>query len=145
MADTETDAVAGGAHPIYNEDGTKLIIFNGEIYNFRQLRDDLEGKGHSFMTNSNTETILHLYEEEKVKCVDHLPGVFTFAIWDQAIQAIKELFLARRYLGIKPLYNAVLDSSNIFASELKGVDATDAADKMAMRYSVERQRGADER
>jgi asparagine synthase (glutamine-hydrolysing) len=110
--------VEGGAQPIYNEDGTKLIIFNGEIYNYRQLRTDLEKKGHSFRTNSDTETILHLYEEEGVKCVNSLNGMFSFAIWDRIK---KELFLARDRLGIKPLYYAVQDGAIIFASELKAI------------------------
>jgi asparagine synthase (glutamine-hydrolysing) len=110
--------VAGGAQPIYNEDGTKLIIFNGEIYNYRQLRTNLERKGHSFKTNSDTETILHLYEEEGIKCVNSLNGMFSFAIWDKIK---KELFLARDRLGIKPLYYAVHDSTIIFASELKAI------------------------
>jgi len=84
--------VEGGAQPIYDEDGTKLIIFNGEIYNYRQLRSELEKKGHRLKTGSDTETILHLYAEEGVKCVNYLHGMFTFEIWDMKQ---KELFLDR--------------------------------------------------
>ncbi|MCK4787022.1 MAG: hypothetical protein KAV87_24905 [Desulfobacteraceae bacterium] len=89
----------GGAQPIFNEDQSKCIIFNGEIYNFLQLRDELLGKGHCFSTKSDTETILHAYEEWGERCVEYLRGMFAFAIWDSKD---KRLFLARDRLGIKP-------------------------------------------
>ena len=74
--------LAGGKQPIFNEDGSKCIVFNGEIYNFQNLRDDLVKKGHVFSTRSDTETILHAYEEWGERCVELLRGMFAFAIWD---------------------------------------------------------------
>lgn len=105
-----------GKQPISNEDGTVWIVFNGEIYNFRSLRQMLEGKGHRFQTASDTEVIVHLYEEYGLNCVQHLRGMFAFAIWDQRLQ---QLLLARDRLGIKPLYYAQTDEGLVFGSELK--------------------------
>lgn len=93
--------LSGGHQPIYNEDGTKCVIFNGEIYNYLELYQDLTQRGHSFTTRSDTETILHAYEEWGKACVERLRGMFAFAIWDAKS---KELFLARDRLGIKPLF-----------------------------------------
>ena len=110
--------VAGGAQPIFNEDRSKAIIFNGEIYNFRPLTEHLKQRGHIFQTHSDTEAILHAYEEYGEDCVRHLRGMFAFAIWDAAKQ---ELFLARDRVGIKPLYYRWDGSTFSFASEIKGI------------------------
>lgn len=105
-----------GKQPISNEDGTLHIIFNGEIYNYRELRPDLVKKGHVFKTSSDTEVILHMYEEYSSGCLKYLNGMFAFAIWDEAK---KELFCARDRLGIKPLYYYLDEKRLIFGSELK--------------------------
>ncbi|MCZ6636133.1 MAG: asparagine synthase (glutamine-hydrolyzing) [bacterium] len=110
--------VAGGRQPIWNEDGRIGMVFNGEIYNFQDLREDLKRRGHRFQTRTDGEVIVHLYETFGVACVDHLRGMFAFALWDGGKQ---QLFLARDRLGIKPLYYALLDGSLIFASELKSL------------------------
>jgi asparagine synthase (glutamine-hydrolysing) len=106
---------AGGHQPMANEDGTCWIVFNGEIYNHRSLRPLLEAKGHRFRTSSDTETILHAYEEFGPGCVDRLEGMFAFAIYDGRRQ---ELFAARDRLGKKPFFYTVLDDTFHFASEL---------------------------
>ena len=111
--------VAAGQQPMTNEDGTLHIIFNGEIYNHADFREQLEARGHRYQTRSDTETILHLYEEHGAKAVEHLRGMFAFAIWDQRR---RELFIARDRLGIKPLYYAQTpDGSLYFASEIKAL------------------------
>ncbi len=110
--------VAGGSQPIFNEDRSKAIIFNGEIYNFRPLTEHLKQRGHRFHTHSDTEAIVHAYEEYGEDCVRHLRGMFAFAIWDAAKQ---ELFLARDRVGIKPLYYRWDGSTFSFASEIKGI------------------------
>jgi asparagine synthase (glutamine-hydrolysing) len=110
--------VAGGHQPMANEDGTVWIVFNGEIYNHAALRPGLEARAHRYQTRSDTETILHLYEEEGERCVERLDGMFAFAIWDAARQ---RLLLARDRLGIKPLYYAVTSRELLFASEIKGL------------------------
>ncbi len=107
-----------GQQPICNEDGSVWIVFNGEIYNYRELRRELEQKGHTFRTASDTETIVHLYEDLGPRCVDRLRGMFAFAIWD--IPA-RRLTLARDRLGIKPLYYTQRDGVLVFASELKPI------------------------
>ena len=108
----------GGHQPLSNEDGTVWIVFNGEIYNYRELRRDLERRGHVFQTDSDTETIVHLYEDEGARCVERLRGMFAFAIWDERRRA---LLLARDRLGIKPLYYAERGNELVFASELKPI------------------------
>src|SRR5882672_697683 len=110
--------VAGGHQPMGNEDGTIWIVFNGEIYNHPELRTTLENRGHRYATSSDTETILHLYEEYGDACVDHLRGMFAFAIWDTHN---KSLFCARDRLGIKPFYYAVRGTQFAFASEIKAL------------------------
>ncbi len=112
--------VAGGAQPMSNEDGRIWITFNGEIYNHAELRRTLEAKGHRYATRSDTETILHLYEEMGDRCVERLQGMFAFALWDRGAQ---RLLLARDRLGIKPLYYTVRDGRLLFASEIKALVA----------------------
>lgn len=107
-----------GRQPISNEDGSVQIVFNGEIYNFRELRRELESKGHSFRTYSDTEVIVHLYEEIGERCVDRLRGMFAFAIWDARKRS---LFLARDRVGIKPLFVSLNSDRLVFGSELKAL------------------------
>lgn len=108
----------GGHQPIPNEDKTCWIVFNGEIYNFRELRHNLEEHGHIFRTSSDTETILHLYEDYEEECVHHLRGMFAFAIWDEKEQ---KLFIARDRLGIKPLHYFFDGRNFVFGSEIKAI------------------------
>src|SRR5437867_217277 len=112
--------LAGGDQPIGNEDGTVQVIFNGEIYNFQELRKELEAKGHRFRTHSDTEVLVHSYEEYGEHLVDRLRGMFAFAIWDRRQ---RRLLLARDRVGIKPLYFYRDDEKLIFGSELKAVVA----------------------
>jgi asparagine synthase (glutamine-hydrolysing) len=109
--------VAAGHQPMTNEDGTLHITYNGEIYNHADYREELEARGHVYRTHCDTETILHLYEEHGADCVQHLRGMFAFAIWDQRR---RELFIARDRLGVKPLYYAHTDDGSLyFGSEIK--------------------------
>jgi asparagine synthase (glutamine-hydrolysing) len=110
--------VEGGAQPMANEDGSVWIVFNGEIYNHAALRPWLESRGHRYRTRSDTETIVHLYEEEGERCVERLQGMFAFAVWDRARE---RLLLARDRLGIKPLYYAQTERELVFASEIKAI------------------------
>lgn len=108
----------GGAQPISNEDGTIQIVFNGEIYNFIELRKELQGHGHKFRTKSDTEVIVHAYEQWGEACLNRFNGMFAFAIWDAHK---RELFLARDHLGIKPLYYTNVGREFLFASEIKAL------------------------
>jgi len=110
--------VEGGAQPMPNEDGSVWVVFNGEIYNHAKLRPWLEARGHRYRTRSDTETIVHLYEEEGERCVERLQGMFAFAVWDRARE---RLLLARDRLGIKPLYYALTDRELVFGSEIKAI------------------------
>jgi len=110
--------LAGGRQPMTNRDGTLRIVFNGEIYNYRELRADLERDGHPFATNSDTESILHLYERFGEDCVRHLRGMFAFAIWDVRR---RRLFLARDRLGKKPLHYLHDERKFVFGSEIKSI------------------------
>lgn len=113
--------VEGGHQPVCNEDKTKYIVFNGEIYNFLELREQLIVRGHRFVTKGDTETILHAYEEWGEECVEHLSGMFAFAIWDIREQT---LFVARDRLGIKPLFFAEHAGVFFCASEMKAILGT---------------------
>ena len=113
--------LTGGWQPLYNEDRTLALIANGEIYNFIELRQRLEGLGHWFRTDSDCETILHLYEEHGVDCVTHLRGMFAFALWDAKL---RRLMLARDRMGEKPLYLYETDGRLFFASEMKALLAS---------------------
>ena len=105
-----------GAQPIYNEDKSKVIIYNGEVYNFKELKEALLKKKHVFKTKTDTEVILHGYEQWGEKLPNHLRGMFSFAIWDKNKN---ELFMARDGFGIKPLYYAKFNDTFMFASEPK--------------------------
>ncbi|MEG0570987.1 MAG: asparagine synthase (glutamine-hydrolyzing) [Oscillospiraceae bacterium] len=106
----------GGTQPIFNEDRTKVLIFNGEIYNYQVLREELISKGHIFTTHSDSEVLLHGYEEYGVELLCKLRGMFAFTIWDKTA---KKLFGARDYFGIKPYYYAQMKNSFLFGSEIK--------------------------
>jgi asparagine synthase (glutamine-hydrolysing) len=108
----------GGHQPICNEDETVWIVYNGEIYNYRQLRHDLEAKGHIFRTQSDTEVIVHLYEDLGERCVERLSGMFAFALWDATAQ---KLVLARDRIGQKPLFYMQDGNDFLFASEAKAI------------------------
>ncbi|MBT5021093.1 asparagine synthase (glutamine-hydrolyzing) [Planctomicrobium sp.] len=110
--------LGGGHQPLCNEDGTVWIAFNGEIYNYRELREELLAKGHQFKTDSDTEVIVHLYEDLGEECLQRLQGMFAFAIWDQKQE---KLFIARDRIGQKPLYYQFDGERFIFASELKAL------------------------
>jgi asparagine synthase (glutamine-hydrolysing) len=107
-----------GHQPISNEDENFWIVYNGELYNHRELRKDLEACGHRYRTQSDTETILHLFEEYGRDCVKHLRGMFAFAIWDRRR---RKLFVTRDRLGIKPLYFRYDGKTFLFGSEIKAI------------------------
>ncbi|MEA5115932.1 MAG: asparagine synthase (glutamine-hydrolyzing) [Geobacteraceae bacterium] len=107
-----------GTQPISNEDGTLWIVFNGEIFNYPELKTDLESKGHIIRTGTDTEILVHIYEEYGTECLRHLNGQFAFAIWDSNRQ---ELFLARDRVGIRPLHYCQAGDRFIFASEIKAL------------------------
>lgn len=123
-----------GIQPIHNEDKSIWIIFNGEIFNYPDLRDYLISKGHSFYTNTDTEVIIHLYEEEGINCVNSLNGQFAFAIWDNKK---KELFLARDRVGIRPLFYSVHKDQLIFASEIKAIMSLPGFQRELDLYSLD--------
>ena len=110
--------LADGQQPIHDESGRLGVVFNGEIYNYRELRSELVSRGHQFRTNSDTEVIIHLFEEGGAECVHQLRGMFSFAVWDHRE---RELFVARDRLGIKPLYYTQKQNSFVFGSEIKAL------------------------
>ena len=114
--------VTGGAQPISNEKGNIWVVFNGEIYNHKEVRGPLEEAGHQLSTNSDTEVIVHAYEEYGDKFISKLRGMFAFALWDETFQ---KLILARDHIGVKPLYYTTADGSLVFGSEIKALLALD--------------------
>lgn len=110
--------LTGGHQPIYNEDGTVVVVFNGEIYNFQKLRDELQSRGHQFRTHSDTEVIVHLYEDLGADCIKKLRGMFAIALYDSRRSS---LLLARDRLGKKPLYYAIRRGHLYFGSEIKSM------------------------
>ncbi len=125
----------GGKQPLYNEDLTVVVTYNGEIYNFKELEQELLKLGHKFRTRCDTEVIVHAWEAWGPACVERFNGMFAFAIWDRKRQ---ELFLARDRLGVKPLYYAALNDGRIlFASELKAILACPAVDRRVDPRAVE--------
>lgn len=110
--------LADGQQPIFDESGRYGVVFNGEIYNYRELRNDLIARGHQLKTHSDTEVIVHLFEEYGAACLDHLRGMFGFAIWDNVR---RELFIARDRMGIKPLYYTQCGGDFVFGSEIKAI------------------------
>ena len=110
--------LAGGAQPIPNEDETLWIVYNGEIFNYVELREELAARGHRFRTATDTEVILHLFEEKGTACLAELNGQFAFAIWNSRKG---ELFLARDRMGIRPLHYTLQGRSLLFASEIKSL------------------------
>lgn len=116
--------VSGGHQPIRNEDGTVWVVFNGEIYNFRELRGELELRGHKFATDSDSEVVVHAYEEFGEGCFERLHGMFAIGVWDERRG---RLTLARDRFGKKPLVYAIIDDRLLFASEAKAILATPGA------------------
>ena len=110
------DISSSGDQPIFNEDGSLVIVFNGEIYNYKEIREKLVEAGHRFKTNTDTEVLIHGYEEYGEKLLNMLRGMFSFVIWDQNK---KELFGARDFFGIKPMYYAKMNGTLMFGSEIK--------------------------
>ncbi len=110
------DVTSSGDQPIFNEDGSLVIVFNGEIYNYREIREKLIAAGHVFKTNTDTEVLIHGYEEFGEKLLNMLRGMFSFVIWDKNK---KELFGARDFFGIKPMYYAIMGKTFMFGSEIK--------------------------
>lgn len=108
--------ISTGSQPIFNEDGSKVLVFNGEIYNYRDLRAELVDKGHTFTTNTDSEVLLHGYEEWGDQLLNRLRGMFAFVIWDKKS---KEIFGARDFFGIKPMYYAEMNGTFMFGSEIK--------------------------
>src|SRR5262245_60043702 len=131
-----------GRQPMSNEDGTVWVTFNGEIYNFDELRRRLEAAGHRFATQSDTEVIVHAWEQYGTDCVEHFRGIFAFALWDERSRV---LFLARDRVGKKPLFYALINGQFVFASELhallrhpaiaRDIDVTALDDYLTYGYS----------
>jgi asparagine synthase (glutamine-hydrolysing) len=127
--------LVGGRQPLYNEDDSVVVVYNGEIYNFQPLADELAARGHRFRTRCDTEVIVHAWEEWGERCVERFRGMFAFALWDRGRQT---LFLARDRLGIKPLFYAWLtDGTLIFASELKALELHPALPRTLAPEAVE--------
>ncbi len=124
-----------GHQPLSNEDGSVWVVFNGEIYNYRELRAELVGRGHIFKTQSDTEVLVHLFEEYGEQFVEKLQGMFAFAIWDERRHT---LFLARDRVGIKPLYYYISDKCLIFGSEIKAVLADPEVEREVAPEMIDR-------
>ena len=127
--------VATGQQPLYNEDRSVVVVFNGEIYNYQSLIAELQALGHTFHTRSDTEVIVHAWESWGESCVERFRGMFAFALWDRNSQT---LFLARDRLGVKPLFYALLsDGQLLFGSELKSIVMHPALDRSFDVHAVE--------
>ena len=118
--------LSGGHQPLSNEDGTIWLVFNGEIYNYRELRQQLQGAGHVFRADSDSETIVHLYEDLGLECFEHLNGMFSIALWDSNR---RQLVMARDRLGKKPLFYQFRNGQLLFGSELKALAAAPSFDR----------------
>ncbi len=119
--------LSGGSQPVWNETGTLAVVYNGEIYNFKSLRAELESAGHKFRTRSDTEVVVHAYEEWGERCAEHLHGMFAFAVVEMPQGRggrAARVFLARDRMGIKPLYYALVDRKLLFASEVRALLAS---------------------
>lgn len=123
-----------GNQPVFNEDRSKCMIFNGEIYNYRELREKLKKKGHVFSTDSDSEVLIHGYEEYGERILTQLRGMFAFAIWDSVK---KRLFAARDFFGIKPFYYSVIDDCFVFASEIKSILCFPGCEKKVNQKALE--------
>ena len=123
----------GGHQPMSNAEESIWISYNGECYNFQELRKELKQLGHRFKTNSDTEVVIHLYEQYGVKCVEHMRGMFAFAVWDKKK---KQLFLARDRLGQKPLYYGLHNDRFIFASQCKAILTSHEFPRKPDRHSI---------
>jgi len=127
--------VSSGQQPLFNEDGSVVVIFNGEIYNFQKLANELTALGHQFRTHCDTEVIVHAWEEWGERCVERFNGMFAFGVWDRNQ---KTLFMARDHLGIKPFYYTLLDNGLfLFASELKALLVHPDFDKTFDHQAIE--------
>jgi asparagine synthase (glutamine-hydrolysing) len=120
------DLTPAGHQPLTNENGEIWLTYNGEIYNFPEIRKKLEVNGHRFLSKTDTEVIIHLYEEEGDRCLDRLRGMFAFALWDEKKQ---KLFIARDRIGQKPVYYFEDNEKLIFASEIKSLFSSGMVEK----------------
>ena len=127
------DLSENGRQPMFSEDGSVVLVFNGEIYNFQELRPDLEARGHRFASNSDSEVIIHGYEAYGIDVIHRLRGMFAFALWDAKTG---ELFLVRDRIGIKPLYYHQRDSQLAFASEIKAILEYDRVERALNRQAL---------
>lgn len=123
-----------GAQPMMNEDDSKALVFNGEIYNYKSLREELAAKGHSFKTHSDSETLIHGYESYGKELLDRIRGMFAFAVWDEEKE---ELFAARDFFGIKPFYYAEIGGCFVFSSEIKSILKFPGFEKQLNREALE--------
>src|SRR5579872_3336634 len=134
----------GGRQPVFNETNDVAVVYNGEIYNFPQLRKTLENHGHVFRTNSDTEVVVHAYEEWGENCLREFRGMFAFAIWDARASGTSgdaarraKIFVARDRLGIKPLYYAAIGNTFLFSSEVRSLLASGQIEPRVSPGSVE--------
>jgi len=127
------DTSEAGNQPLYSKDKSIVLVFNGEIYNYKSLKNELESKGHKFSSNTDAEVLIHLYEEQGVSLLSCLEGMFAFAIWDNKEQRV---FLARDRLGIKPLYYCCYENKIVFGSEIKSIFASNHIAKIINKEAL---------